>query len=464
MKAALLFLLLGIWSCSSNPSSEEADIRAELQSLSESEYPDNPDRPLRHPAYEGYTFHQIQFHQQDSTQFSIELQSNNRGDTIIIPSVDLAAWMPRLQKRLLANEYMSSIGIVNQEWNRHQVELRPGQFEVHGNQQRPIARVDLARNCLNSYLWEVIVYEEVDGHEAPIHHSWFDFPNDLYKELFNSINPRPFENYASSLVNWEDPENQTVSLNHLRTTTPAVNLPIDVRNNSTYPLKGERKKKFSNIIYPENSNYIKDFLTDSTLFATFTPPGIYTRADPRTTELGRLARPHQSTGSIWKAIEEDTLIELTIEYDKDTKGRQTQWIISGIRPGDIPRLKTEHAHHGWQRPMGFGNHSFYETYEQARSFPAETEPYFSILTDEEGRWLDSHQVGIDGPLLHWDAKHPHLLHIWVLSFERHALVGHYIVDTSPFLDRQPPPLQEHICLQTIPFTRPYISTSSQEAG
>lgn len=461
MKAGLLFLLLCLWSCSSNPSSDEPDNRAELQSLTEEEYPDNPDRSLRHPAYEGYDFHHILFHHRDSSRFSIELQANAGGDTIVMPSLDLAAWMPRLQNRLLSDEYLSYIGIVNQEWNRHQVELRPGQFELRGSRQRPIARVDLARNCLNSYLWEVIVYEEVDGHEAPIHHSWFDFPNELYQELFNSINPRPFEDYASALTDWEEPQNQAVNLDLLRTISPTVNLPMDVQNNSTYPLKGERKKKFSNIIYPENSHYIKDFLTDSTRFATFTPPGIYTRDDPRTTELGRLARAHQAKGSVWQQTAGDTLIELTIEYDKDAKDRQTQWIISGIRPGDIPRLKTDQAHHGWQRPMGFGNHSFYETYEQAQAFPAETEPYFSILTDGDGRWLDSHHVGIDGPLLHWDAEQPHLLHVWVLSFERHALVGHYIIDTRPFLNRKPSPLEEHICLHTAPST---FSAYRQKSG
>jgi len=42
--------------------------------------------------------------------------------------------------------------------------------------------------------------------------------------------------------------------------------------------------------------------------------------------------------------------------------------------------------------------------------------------------LDSHYVGIDGPLLHWDKNDPTKLHVWVLSFERHALIAHYVLD------------------------------------
>jgi len=49
------------------------------------------------------------------------------------------------------------------------------------------------------------------------------------------------------------------------------------------------------------------------------------------------------------------------------------------------------------------------------------------LTDEKGEFLDSHFVGIDGPLIHKDSKNQNILHVWLLSYERHALVGHYTI-------------------------------------
>lgn len=52
-------------------------------------------------------------------------------------------------------------------------------------------------------------------------------------------------------------------------------------------------------------------------------------------------------------------------------------------------------------------------------------PYYAILPNLQSRWPDSHKVGIDGPLMHLDEEDPSLLHLWILSFERHALIRHY---------------------------------------
>ena len=75
--------------------------------------------------------------------------------------------------------------------------------------------------------------------------------------------------------------------------------------------------------------------------------------------------------------------------------------------------------------MGIGNHPFYEDCNSHCQLSSKENPYFGVLLDNEGNWLDSHAVGIDGPLLHLDKNNPNILHVWLLSFERHALVGHY---------------------------------------
>ncbi|MGB0137863.1 MAG: hypothetical protein ACPF83_11560, partial [Flavobacteriales bacterium] len=83
---------------------------------------------------------------------------------------------------------------------------------------------------------------------------------------------------------------------------------------------------------------------------------------------------------------------------------------------------------GFRMSMGIGNHPFYETAEEHEAMRASENPYFGLLLDDQGRWLDSHTVGIDGPLIHRDMDRPNALHIWLLSFERHALVGHYLLE------------------------------------
>ena len=78
--------------------------------------------------------------------------------------------------------------------------------------------------------------------------------------------------------------------------------------------------------------------------------------------------------------------------------------------------------------MGFGNHPFYENYEEHQSWKLSEACYYGYLINDNDEWLDSHHIGIDGPMIHWDDKIENRLHVWLLSFERHALVGHYVID------------------------------------
>jgi hypothetical protein len=171
---------------------------------------------------------------------------------------------------------------------------------------------------------------------------------------------------------------------------------------------------------------MQDFLTDSTVFATFSPPGFYNQDEPRSTELSRLAR----LDSVYVRGLDTDLFELELKFNLGNKAKETNFIVSGLNRGDIPTLPTSDVNSGWQNSMGFGNHTFYEAYTDALNRPSKTSEYFSYLSDVDGLWIDSHFVGIDGPMMHWDIDNPSMLHLWILSFERHAFVGHYVIDCS----------------------------------
>jgi hypothetical protein len=198
-------------------------------------------------------------------------------------------------------------------------------------------------------------------------------------------------------------------------------------NQEEYLKIGERDKKYRNIIFPKNTTKIQDFLTDSTLFATFTPPGFYNTKDPRKTELSRLASVDQITARkvMTKSLSADTLLEIEVSFNLLDSATKTTLLVSGINPMEVPTLTAQESNKGWQSSMGFGNHTFYETYEHAQACKASSNPYFAYLTDGKDKWIDSHKVGIDGPLLYFDKENTKLLHVLVLSFERHAIVGHY---------------------------------------
>lgn len=48
---------------------------------------------------------------------------------------------------------------------------------------------------------------------------------------------------------------------------------------------------------------------------------------------------------------------------------------------------------------------------------------------------------MDGPLLHWDADEPSRLHLYLLSYERHALLNHVVI-TVPNEAKAMPPRRE----------------------
>jgi len=395
----------------------------ELKELSDDNYKYNPDISIRHKKAESITYSNLKLNRNSDETFNFSFIPENSIDTITLESIALMEWLPTVCEKVKQDEYLTKIAIINQEWNRHRVKFTEGNFSISGDNPNKVKRVDLARNCLNAYLWEIITYAEEDGVLKPYYHGWFDFPHNLYGELFEERNTIGYTKYKAPLEQWNDPENNSVNLSKLRSIVSEFEAEFQNLNNSEYPLAGERKKKYPNIVYPKNTTTMEGFLTDSTLFATFSPPGFYNPEDPRHTKLSLLKNPNTVN---YRTLT-NGLFEIEVDYFNTDSSTTTKLFISGLNKGDIPTLAVEDVNKGWKNSMGFGNHTFYETYEHCLTHSSLNSEYFSILTDENNKWLDSHFVGIDGPLLHWDENEEGLLHLWVLAFERHAFVGHYTI-------------------------------------
>ena len=396
----------------------------QLDELSDNDYPSNPDISIRHSKATEPQYSQLDLIRNIDSTFSFTFIPKNNQDTIILNHINLMEWIPTACKNVKQNDYLTEIALVNQEWNRHQVKFTEGEFEIKSNNPYQIKRIDLARNCLNAYLWEIITYAEEDGKLKPFYHAWFNFPKDLYAQLFEQRNGLDYNHYKNELEEWIDPESKPIDFNQLRTVTSEKEVKFKNLNDQEYPLIGERKKKYPNILYPKNTTVINDFLTDSTEFATFSPPGFYNPKDPRKTKLSWLKYP---TKIIYRTIDTN-IFELEVDYLNTDSTKTTKLIISGLSKNDLPTLSEKDINKGWMNSMGFGNHTFYETYDHCLANCSKNSTYFAVLVDEHNKWLDSHYVGIDGPLLYWDKNNPNLLHLWILSFERHAFVGHYLIE------------------------------------
>ena len=81
--------------------------------------------------------------------------------------------------------------------------------------------------------------------------------------------------------------------------------------------------------------------------------------------------------------------------------------------------------------MGIGNPSFFESYDELSANSPLRRPFYGFHMDAQDRWIDHHAVGVDGPLLHWDAAQPSTLHLYLLAYERHALLNHFVITCPP---------------------------------
>ena len=55
--------------------------------------------------------------------------------------------------------------------------------------------------------------------------------------------------------------------------------------------------------------------------------------------------------------------------------------------------------------------------------------------DGENRVIDYRKdIGLNGLILHRDALNEALLHVYILSYERITLVGHYVIDLAVLMN------------------------------
>jgi hypothetical protein len=438
MTMATLTVAIFLFSCSENQEKGGFTTIAPLETqtifwvdsiseLDDTQYPDNPDISIRSSLDGTFSHSKISFEKNTKGYDMVIYPKNEKSDTIVLMDLELKKFIPSVPTHVKKDEYLTKIGIINQEWNRMQVNFKEGQFAVNGSnlESQKITRVDVARNCINAYLWELIFYTEESGKSKPVYHGWFNFNHDLYALLFEEKNELTYSTYQASLEEWVFPGSEKVNLEILRDELVNKSVKFENHDNEYYPEIGERKKKKMNILFPKDVHTIDDFLTDSTTYATFSAPGCYNQSDPRRTQLHRLAslktvelndiKSHNSKA--------DSLSELVLRFETETD--TTLFIVGGVDLSKLPVLTVKESKNGYQMPMGIGNYSFYSNYSVLQNTNHLENPYYGLLTDENHNWLDSHEIGIDGPLMHLDKEGN--LHFWILSFERHSFVGHYVV-------------------------------------
>jgi hypothetical protein len=403
-----------------------------LIAFSKDEYPESPENTSQ--VFGAYPHRQLIIEQLGGTRFRFLLEpATPQTAAIELADVDLAHVVTAVPPWVKAGPDLTRVGLIDREWNRQQVRFtRPStHLDVReggdGFEQRALTRVDLARNCLNAGLWELLLFTTEDGEERVYEHLWFTFPLGLYKQVFERVNDLSYWSYWWSLEHWVDPSGTAIRLDRLRTVEREWPIQATAQWDQPVVAMGEQARKRKNILTPVAATY-RDWYNQPVRFASFIPPGRYSRAHPRETQLHYLA---ELTGAIVRRVKlkEDThsLFEIELAFRSSKTGESTRLILGGLDWAAIPVASSEQYDRGWQVPLGIGNPSFFESYEQVVASPPIQRTFYGFHLDAQNRWLDHHAIGVDGPLLHWDADHPSLLHLYLLSYERHALLNHFVI-------------------------------------
>lgn len=291
------------------------------------------------------------------------------------------------------------------------------------------------------------------------------------------------------LEHWVDPTGTVLdgeTLNKLRTfkDNDVKEVKVTFRGDEKIFAMGNQVGKHKNIM-AHNLRHWSDFYDGRVVrFSTFIKPGMYQVDIPWNNDFWRMSQ-HPTTAILRKitpkAAEDDrykdkTFFELELAFsskyleasseeqadddeENDEDGddhfaafeamteeqnyfevlrqagvkERLRFIISGFtldpentgEPLDVAKLPTHKYNQGFYRPMGIGVPPFYQDYTKLKDNPPQKEPYFSVLLDQNDRWIDHHVFGIDGPVMHRDEQDPTLLHLYMLSYERHTLIGHW---------------------------------------
>ena len=239
------------------------------------------------------------------------------------------------------------------------------------------------------------------------------------------------------LEHWFDPAGTVVDLESLRTVVQQV--PVDVMwdPQESILVAGEQQRKKRTVL-GRNLRQWRDFDTATDLcFASFIAPGRYSVATPWHHEYERIAHLESATlSTVMPAGQCDKVEELELKF----RGRDAEicrFVVSGFRWDQLDQLPDEKYPEGMYMPMGIGVPPFFQSYDSLRAHRPDTSPWFSVLLDEQNRWIDHHRAAIDGPVLHRDAVDPDRLHIHLLSYERHSLIRHFVVTRPAGLSSEP---------------------------
>ncbi len=418
-----------------------------VREFTNAEYPEDP--ADRSPDFGRYNGRDLRLVQRDETHFNFVFEPRHPHIArVTFRNVDVSLMTPSLPEWARSDPGLVRIALTDRQWNRQQVSFDRSVVEVEegdgleaGKFARGELSAELAKNCLNAGLWELLLFfkDAKSGRKQLYYQDWFTFPLGHYRRLFERNTGLAYVRHWYYLEHWFDPAGTPLPLEKLRRVRRERVVTAEFLGDERVLAAGEQSRK-QRTTMADNVVHWADFFDGRNVrFATFLPPGRYSVRHPWKNEYWRMERLEKAIlRDVVSPASDTPLQELELVFSSRRPGIM-RFVVSGFDLAKLPRLvpqdyaRTMAATAGKDQalaymPMGIGTPPFFQEYSQLQQSPPEKGPYFCLTLDENGRWINHHEVGIDGPVLHCDDTEDGVLHVYLLSYERHSLIGHWRIE------------------------------------
>ena len=404
-------------------------MRIPLREFSMAEYPENPAELS--VATGRYGKRSLTLVKRDDTHFDFILEpGDDHTAKIVWKQVDVSLFATSQPQWTRAHAGNQLIALIDREWNRQQVGFKATSpmVEVTGGdgwEKTNLFSAELAKNCLNAGLWEIQLFSQEGGNKAEYYHGWFTFPLGHYRALVERNSGIRYADFWTRLEHWRNPEGTAMDLAGLRTVVKEQPCAVAFDPQERVAVGGEQKRKQRTTLAQNVRTYGDWSDGRPVAFGSFIKPGRYSNQHPHGNELWRIGKLERAT---WREVKSPAVPEPQHELElvfRDTKsGGENKFLVGGFRAEKLPVLATSDYAKGYYMPLGIAIPSFTGGYDDLVKTPPWTTPYYSLLVDSGDRWLNHHEIALDGQVLHRDEKDPDLLHLYFLSYERHAILAH----------------------------------------
>ncbi|MGO9531054.1 MAG: hypothetical protein ACLP3B_07720 [Syntrophobacteraceae bacterium] len=221
-----------------------AEMEIPVKEFSTAEYPEDPaDRSVLFSQYAG---RKLKLVQKDATHFDFILESTNRHTAdVIFRNIDVSLMTPSEPDWTKNDKDLELIALTDRQWNRQQVSfgLHSPEIEVSGGdgfERANLFSAELAKNCLNAGLWEILLFVHENGIKSLYYQCWFTFPLGHYKDILSRDTGVSYWSYWYRMEHWVDPTGTPMRLELLRSVKSEREVPVFFNTNEPIFMQGEQ--------------------------------------------------------------------------------------------------------------------------------------------------------------------------------------------------------------------------------